>query len=476
MGLISPIGPIKPPDQIGRIGQIGPLGQIRVGETHVMLIDSNFIPSDVRGLIEQLFRSGFDAWLVGGALRDFMMGLTPKDWDIGTNATPQQVMVIFSKVIPIGIRHGTVEVLTGSRHVEVTALEGPGRQGILGDLERRDFTVNALAYSCRTGELLDPHLGLRDLRALILRAVGDARSRFREDPLRTLRAGRFVSVYGFRIHRSTFQALKREVEGIDLVAKERIREEMFKMLMGEHIVEAFEWMRRGGVLRKVLPELMSARPKTEGCGYYEHTVSTVRHSPKRLTVRLAALLHDIAGPPRSSPTEAAEPGSIFSCEASALVASAVMERWRVSNRLTEEVLTLVRNQLLPAFERPSDAQIRHLLARVGAEHIGDLLDLAHADRLAGADNTDSLEELATLRSMVSEQLNQKPPLTIGDLAIDGHDIMRILDLEPGPMIGRILCRLHYEVLENPGLNQRRLLKAYLKNMSLEALIATRESR
>jgi tRNA nucleotidyltransferase (CCA-adding enzyme) len=430
-----------------------------------MPLESSFIPYDVREIMDRIIGHDFDAWIVGGALRDHMLGLPPRDWDIGTDAAPEHIMKLFRKVVPIGIRHGTVEVITGTRSVEVTTFPAAGKRGLLEDLARRDFTVNAMAYSSRTGELLDPHGGARDLELLTLRAVGDPRMRFREDPLRTLRAGRFVSVYGFRIDGSTHEAIGDEVQGIGRVAAERIREEMFKMVLGEHVVDAFECMGPSGVLMEVLPELAEEEPHgSSSFSPFEQTVRIVSRSPRRLPVRLAALFHGISKPVPPEAGGKAESQAALSCEADALTASRIMERWRCSNKLTRDVMILVLNRLPRGCEAMSDAQIRHFIARAGEEHVGDLLDLYRAERLAESDDEKSMKELDLLRTRIYFQLTENPAFKIESLAVDGRDVMEVLGLGPGPAIGHILRRLHRAVLEDPGINERNILMDYIKNM------------
>jgi tRNA nucleotidyltransferase/poly(A) polymerase len=424
-----------------------------------------FVPDDVKGVMKRLHESGFDVWLVGGALRDFIMGRTPKDWDLATVAAPSKVMELFLHVAPIGIRHGTVQVLTGQRGVEVTSTPGGGREGILADLGRRDFTVNALAVAYGTGELLDPFGGERDLRDLRLRTAGDARSRFREDPLRTLRAGRLISTHGFTIERTTFDAIEKEAGGLDWVAPERIRDEVFKMLLGVGIIKGFDSMRDAGVLSRVLPELL------EGCGkeldrehsldIYQHSLYTAHHCPPRIRVRLAALFHAM-GKPRMWRLSDGELRYPDYSQASVSIASEIMMRWCMSKREMREIAVLVANHLRPGAEGWSGAAIRRLIVRTGTDLLEDLLDLAMADRLSMMSDQTSVEKMRELRSRVHEELGHGLPMRIADLAVDGADVMREAGLKPGPAVGRILGHLHQRVIESPELNERKILLDFLK--------------
>ncbi len=420
----------------------------------------DFVPNHVLEIMEHLFHSGFDVWLVGGALRDFFSGQAPKDWDLATSASPSEIMRLFPRVIPVGIQHGTVRIHTAQEDIEVTTYGKPGREGILADLGRRDFTVNALALSYPEGRLLDPHGGSEDLRHHLLKTVGNARSRLNEDPLRILRAGRFLGVYGYRIHPNVSAAVKDSLAGIDGIAVERIRDEMLKLIMGKHVEKAFEWMRRCGVLRKVLPELEREcrRNRRSSCPFdvYRHTLYTVHNSPFRLRVRLAALFHRL-GQKTSVHGAGRRENRSLNSQASAHAAFAVMDRWRMPQQLIQDVMILVRNHIPRNALRWGGAQLRRLLAAVGPDLLEDLLDLAYADRISGNCREKSLEELNRLRSRISVQMKSRPPLHIGDLALNGTDVMQALSLKPGPLVGEILEQIHQWVLDEPGLNVRDVL-------------------
>jgi tRNA nucleotidyltransferase/poly(A) polymerase len=443
-------------------------------------ISIDFIPEDVRAVLNRFIENGFDVWIVGGVLRDLLYGWTPKDWDLVTSATPLQVMGLFPRVVPVGIRHGTVQVHAGKNNIEITSSPASGLEGILVDLKRRDFTVNALAYSYPEGELLDPVGGQRDLHLRVLRAVDDPFLRFNEDPLRTLRAGRFMSVYGFDIEERTFIALREASPGLQRVAIERIREEFFKMLLGEYFREAFGAMLSGGVIREILPEL-SGSASSEGANgggrkeVLDHTVRAVFYSPFRLRVRLAALFHDVERLNRHEPgLEPRREQTRFS--ESALTARAIMRRFRTSRILEREVAFLLENQVPDGVEGWSDSEVRRFIARVGGDLLPDVLDLACADRMAGKESSRSIKALEGLRFRISEELKGKPPLRIQDLAIDGQDVMRILNLRPGPAVGEALQRLHRKVLENPAINQPKNLMDFLEkeyHISLQSITEQR---
>jgi tRNA nucleotidyltransferase (CCA-adding enzyme) len=424
-------------------------------------------PGQLLAIMARLDAAGHRVWLVGGAIRDHLLGVAPHDWDLATTATPAQVTELFPRVIPIGIRHGTVQVHTPELDVEVTScpagLAAP--DGIMTDLGRRDFTINAIAISYPDGVWLDPHGGVKDLAARRLRTVGDARARFGDDPLRILRAARLVSVWGFRVAPATFSAMGHEVPGLDRVARERIREEMCKLLPGDGVVTAVELLRRTGALALVLPELLEGVRKKQNAYHrydiYHHILYTVHYSPARIRVRLAALFHDIAKP-RVRRRIRGDFRFYGHAKASSELAQAIMTRWKMPLRLMEEVRILTANHMLMDIERWTDAAVRRLMARVGEDLLEDLLDLAAADTRAHGTDHSAPTAIEHLRRRIEQQKSQLPPLYVTDLAINGHDVMQVLGLQPGPAVGKILKSIQQKVLKQPELNEKLLLMALLK--------------
>jgi tRNA nucleotidyltransferase (CCA-adding enzyme) len=425
------------------------------------------IPNDLQPILKRFIEHGFDVWVVGGALRDLLLRGIPKDWDLATSASPQQVMELFPRVIAIGLRHGTVQIHAGQKNIEVTSCPAGGREGILADLKRRDFTINALALSYPEGKLIDPFDGQGDLLSQTLRAVDDAPSRFREDPLRTLRAGRFMSVYGVHLEPETFVALKAAAPELQRVSRERIREELFKMLLGDYFPEAFGWMVRGMVIQEVLPELTEAPfgilridQPFEAAGVLAHTVNTVHLSPLRLRVRLAALFHNLAELKRqASDPELLRDQARF--HESALAAAEIMRRLRASRRQEQEVAFLVERQIPDGAEAWTDAEVRRFIASVGVDLLDDVMDLGYAEQRASGGDSDGLRELQGLHLRIFQELECSPPLRIQDLAITGRDVMSALGLKPGPLVGQLLRKAHQRALENPALNEPKILMDFL---------------
>jgi tRNA nucleotidyltransferase (CCA-adding enzyme) len=431
---------------------------IPLNPTQILLL----APPALRTIMASLHAAGHGVWVVGGAIRDHLLGTTPHDWDLASTATPDQVMRLFPRVIPLGLPHGTVQVHTPEMDVEVTSCptELSTSLGILADLGRRDFTINAMAIGYPAGTWLDPHGGARDLAAKRVRAVGDAHARFREDPLRTLRAARLVSVWGFHVTPATLTALRREAPELSKMAWERIREEMLKLLVGPRVLEAFALLRRTGILSLVLPELLEGVRKQQNAYHrhdvYHHTLFTVHYSPARLRVRLAALLHDIAKP-RVRRRLRGSFRFYGHAKAGSELAQVILKRWKMPLRLSEDIRVLTANHMLMDTDRWSDAAVRRLIARVGTELLEDLLDLADADFLAHGIDSDQPSPTQHLRQRITCQLDQQPALHVSDLALNGRDVMRALALTPGPRVGQILRSLHQKVLKQPELNQRDIL-------------------
>jgi tRNA nucleotidyltransferase (CCA-adding enzyme) len=424
-------------------------------------------PEPLRAIMARLDAASHRVWLVGGAIRDHLLGVAPHDWDLATTATPAQVTGLFPRVVPIGIRHGTVQVHTPELDVEITSCPAglAAQDGIMADLARRDFTINAIAMPYPDGAWLDPHGGIKDLATRRLRTVGDARARFRDDPLRILRAARLVSNWGFRVASDTSSAMGHEVPGLQQVARERIREEMFKLLVGDGVIAAVELLRRTDALALVLPELLEGVRKKQNAYHrydiYHHILYTVHYSPARIRVRLAALFHDIAKP-RVRRRIRGDFRFYGHAKASSELAQEIMTRWRLPLRLMEEVRILTASHMLMDIDRWSDAAVRRLIARVGEDLLEDLLDLAEADSRAHGTDHGASASIEQLRLRIGQQLRQKPPLHVTDLAINGHEVMQILGLQPGPEVGKVLKSLRQKVLRQPELNERSLLVELLR--------------
>ena len=393
------------------------------------------VPAGVRSVLERLLSSGHEAWLVGGGVRDLLRGQNPKDWDVATDAVPEQVVKLFRRVVPTGIAHGTVTVLVPGGQVEVTTFRAEsayvdGRRpesvafhrDLVADLARRDFTINALAFDPVGGRFRDPFGGQEDLARRRVRCVGVAAERFGEDGLRPLRAVRFATVLEFALDPETEAAIPGALPVFDKVALERRRDELLKLLLAPGVVRGLELLRRTSLLERLLPEL-------DEQGDPERIARVDRAAPV-LEVRLAALLMGVAK------------------------MESALDRLRLPAKVVETVRALLAHPLPPEASTWSDAELRRWLVRVGPER----WELARAlARASGADPEGALgEHLATI-------VAARPPLSARDLALDGAEIMTALGIGASPAVGEATRFLLDAVLDRPELNTPEHLKALLRD-------------
>lgn len=408
-------------------------------------------PRSFLALAEQLEARGYEAWAVGGAIRDRLMGIARGDWDLATDARPEEVRALFPRTIPLGIEHGTVGVLQEDGKVyEVTTfrrdIETDGRHAVVAfaetideDLARRDFTINAIAWRIATRELKDPWNGREDLEARILRAVGEPAERFAEDYLRVLRGLRFAGRFDLTIDPPTREALEAAVQGTTELSAERVREELEKIFTGPRPSTALHLYRDTGVLGIWYPEL-DARADTDAWDAALDAIDQLHEG--RPLLRLARLLMIIPGA-----GEDPDPGE----EA----VSKVVERLKLSNVDRRRILEL-RRHFLP-FVNPLDssAHIREWLSEVGPGGERDLFRLHFAAARATGDEQAAGALVHTWRRVHEERLGDAP-IDRSELAVDGEDILE-LGVAQGPVVGLLLDELHAQVLEDPALNEREAL-------------------
>ncbi len=433
------------------------------------------IPASLEELARVFRQHGRQCYLVGGAIRDMLLGRRSTDYDIATDALPQEVQGMFRRVIPTGIKHGTVTVLFRALRFEVTTFRIDreyldGRRpdsveftpSIEEDLRRRDFTVNAIAYDLATRRLLDPHGGRADLHRRLIRAIGDPLERFREDGLRPVRACRFAAQFGFSVEPATFAAIPASLDTVRKVSGERIREELVRLLGAPQPSQGFRLMASCGLLELLLPELAS------GAGVEQralHCFDVLEHSlrscdaaePGNLPVRLAALLHDI-GKPAAMRREADGDLSFHGHERlGAELTGGLLERLRFPNQLIQKTCHLIRHHMFNYTEEWSDAAVRRFVARVGEEHLPDLLALRRADQVGTCGDSSPSAALAAFSRRLERVLAAGRALSLRDLAVDGRDLMQALGLPSGPQVGVLLGQLLESVLEDPALNTRETL-------------------
>jgi len=436
-------------------------------------------PATLLAALARLADGGAAAYLVGGTVRDALLGRAGDSAaDVATSLPPDEVVRRFARVEPVGIAHGTVLVLepgvaiecttfrrehayTDARHPDaVTFSSDP-----LEDLARRDFTVNALAYDPATGELLDPFGGALDLERRMLRAVGDPAARFHEDALRPLRAARLAAVLGLEVEPATAAAMATVEDRARLIAIERVRSELERLLRAATPSTGFELLRRAGLLRLWMPELDACAgvPQNRFHAYdvYEHSLRACDAAQAdRPIVRWAALLHDI-GKPATRVIRRGDATFYGHDLVGAGLADTLLARLRFPNDERERIVHLVRHHMFDFRRDWTDAALRRWLRKVGVDAVADLFDLRLADAAATGLAQGHPAVLDDMRRRIARLLDERHALTVRDLAVGGADVMAALGIPPGPRVGEELEALLDQVLEDPALNRRDALLARL---------------
>ena len=431
------------------------------------------IPAAARHILQTLAGAGFEAHLVGGCVRDLLRGVTPHDWDICTSALPEETEACFAgrRIIETGLKHGTVTVLEGGEPYEITTYrtEGPYSDSrrpdfvrfvpsLEQDLSRRDFTMNAVAMDL-DGNLRDPFGGGPDIRAGLIRCVGEPGLRFQEDGLRVMRALRFAAVFAYGIEGRTAQAIHDSRATLDRVAAERVNVELRKLLVGQCA---------GDVLRQYPDVFCQFWPQLDPLvtleqhnpwhcrGGWEHTIHAVEAAPADVTLRLAMLLHDIGKPSCKSTDEQGIDHFYGHPAVSARLADQMLRALKFDNKTRERVVLLVERH--DAQLPPRSQVIRRWLNRLGPEAFFQLLEVKRADNM-GQDPgkvQDRLAELDKIRAKAEQILAERQCLTLKDLAVDGRDVMAA-GVAPGPEVGRVLEGLLELVLSEDIPNEREIL-------------------
>lgn len=428
----------------------------------------NKIPEDVKQLLKQLENNGYEAYLVGGAVRDIILGLQPKDYDIATNALPNEVKKIFKKTIPTGEDYGTITVMINDAGYEITTYrkecDYDGRRPkavsfantIKEDLSRRDFTINAIAMSLN-GEIVDPFYGRYDLECGRIRCVGNTEERFKEDKLRILRAFRFASRYNFEIHPDILWEA-RENGDISKLSKERICSEFNKIIMGENPKYHLTNLSEHEILHQIISSLeccynFDQKNKHHNKDVFEHILDVVNNVEKDLELRLAALFHDI-GKPQVFTIDTNGEGHFYEhAKVSAKMAQEIMEELRYPKKTIENVRELVYWHMV-SYKNPTAKTAKKFINKVGIDRYEKLLKLQIADRCASKPPFD-FEDIYKLKFECEKVLSEKQPMSIKDLKVNGHDMME-LGLK-GKEIRNMLDELLEIVLTNPKNNKKDLL-------------------
>lgn len=446
------------------------------------------VPNEVSYVTTSLKKAGFEAYLVGGCVRDLFMGRNPKDWDVTTNATPEQIIPLFPKtfyenkfgtvaVVNEDVSHETLKIIevtpyriesdySDSRHPDTIVFA----KTIDEDLKRRDFTVNAIAYDPDTGEVLDPFGGVADLSRGTLRAVGDPKERFEEDALRILRAIRFHVELGFIIEPETEKAIQEVSDKLSKVSHERIRDEFVRIIMSQKPMDGLLIANKLGVLRYIVPELESAigveQNQAHAYDVWTHLLKTLQHSADKgypLHVRLAAIFHDISKPETRRWNDQTKQWTFYGHEVvGSRVTKKILSNLKFSRETIDKVVNLVRwHMFFSDTETITHSAVRRLVANVGKESIWDLMNVRICDRIGTGRPKENPYRLRKYKAMIEEVMQD--PVSLNMLKINGSKIMEVAGISPGPKLGNILYALFDEVIENPSLNT----EEYLNKRALE---------
>jgi len=449
------------------------------------------IPKEVSRITETLQKGGFDAYLVGGCVRDLLMQKSPKDWDITTNALPEQIIDLFEETFyensfgTVGIVNKELEKNDPAHIVEVTPYRLETEytdnrrpdaitfsDSLEEDLKRRDFTVNAIAYDIAKEEFIDLYKGQIDIKDKILRTVGNPSERFGEDALRMLRAVRLATQLGFTINTDTFKAVEKHSNNLETISKERIRDEFSKIINTENPMDGIILAHKIGVLRYIVPELEAGINIEQGgihiYDVWEHNLRSLQHAADKkysFHVKLAALLHDIAKPKARRSSAGNKEWTFYGHDVlGGRVSREILKRLRFSHETIDTVSKLVRNHMFFSdVEKITLSAVRRIIVNVGKENIWELIDLRTCDRIGTGRPKEIPYRLRKYQAMIDEALHD--PISVGMLKIDGERIMDVTREKPGPKIGFILHALLEEVLDDP----KRNTETYLEKRTLELI-------
>ena len=451
------------------------------------------LPEVVKEACALLAASHRQAYVVGGGIRDLLLGVAPLDWDLATDASPREASAIFAKaghrVLPTGVKYGTITVYIGDFPIEITTFRVEGGyqdwrrpEGVhfVGkieqDLARRDFTINAIAYDPLQFRIIDPFSGVRDLLANRLRAVGDPQARIGEDALRIMRAIRIAADYNLQIEPGTWHAIIRNVELVGKISVERVRDELNRTLMAANHMEGLQNMLQAGLLFLIIPELCESWLVSQFHPFHQytvlnHTFEALRYAPADQEVRLAILLHDVAKP-RCFSRGADGGGHFYGHDLlGAEMTETILRRLHYSVQEIRQASLLVREHMLNLQMRPP--ALRRLIARVGRQAIPDLLAVKQADLLAHSTDLimHTFSEWEAFRAHLNEVMAEDAAFNLSDLAINGKDLLAILNCRPGPLIGTVLNTLWNEVLGEPRKNKRSYLLARAREIAAQLAAA-----
>jgi tRNA nucleotidyltransferase (CCA-adding enzyme) len=444
------------------------------------------VPSEILEIFNKVKKAGFEVYFVGGCVRNLLMEKSVKDWDLTTNAKPDELLKIFPDSyynndfgtvgIPLN-NNSVVEITTYRTEHGFTNKRHPDKvswgKNIEEDLSRRDFAMNAIAmdFKDETEEFIDPFNGQSDINNRIIRCVGNPKERFKEDALRLMRAVRFAAELNFDIEESTGKEIKEDAKLISEISKERIHDELLKILKSPDPAKGILLLKESGMLKYIIPELIEGIDVSQVRPGRHHTTDVFTHNLLSLKftpssdpiVRFATLLHD-AGKPRVIGKDKDGFVTFYNHEiAGAKMAFEICNRLRFSKKDTKRIINLIRWHMFSVNENLSDAGVRRFIRRIGEENVADMMDLRIGDRLGGGTQTAESWRLKKFKDRVAGEMAPKP-FSINDLAVDGNDVMKELSLKPGPQIGKILQALFVEVDEDMSKNNKDFLVKRMKEL------------
>jgi len=445
------------------------------------------IPKEVKSVLKKLAEKGYEAYIVGGCVRDLLRGIEPKDWDVTTSAKPEEIEKLFKKSFYEN-KFLTVTVQTDSKipslkEIEVTTYRSEAKYSdkrhpdevrfaktLKEDLSRRDFTVNAMAVSAN-GEIIDPFSGQKDLGNKIIKTVGDPEKRFGEDALRMMRAVRFAATLGkdWQIEPETARAVEKNAPWLQAISKERIRDELLKIIMSQRAAEGIEILRRLGLLEYVMPELLAGygvgQNKHHIYDCYEHSLKSLDYAAKQgfnMHVRMAALLHDIAKPIVKQGE--GEDSTFYNHEiVGAKTTVRILSRLKFPKKDIEKIAKLVRYHLFYYnVDEVTESSVRRLVRQVGPENMEELLQVRMADRIGSGVPKAEPYKLRHLKYIIDKV--SQDPISVKKLKLSGNEVMKVLDISPGPRIGQVLDVLLGIVLNDPDRNKKDILKKEVERL------------
>lgn len=436
-------------------------------------------PKEIKEVLTKLSEAGYEGYIVGGCVRDLLMKKEPKDWDVTTNAKPEELQKIFPDHVYEN-NFGTVGVKTRSEEprlaiIEITPYRVEGKYtdkrhpeeikfvtDLKDDLSRRDFTVNAIAMDAN-GKIVDLFEGQKDLKAKIIRTVGRPEERFAEDSLRLLRAIRFATVLNFKLEENTLKAVKDNSEWLRTVSKERIRDEFIKIIESEKAYDGILLLEETGLLEHILPELREGIGVGQNLHHiytvWEHNTRALKYCAEKeysLAVRLASLFHDI-GKPRSKRGEGLH-STFYGHEViGAKLASQIVERLKFPKEISDKIIKMVRYHMFYYnVGEVTESSVRRLIANIGLENVEDLIKVREADRISSGRPKAVPYKLRHLKYIIDKVSHD--PISAKMIKVSGEDVMKELNIPPGPKVGLILNSLLAEIIDDPSKNTKESLK------------------